>query len=379
MEGIAIPGVIIVDLAKRMGGTETRVLETAIALRARNVSVTVVCLAGSPIASACADRGLRVVLVAKEKWDPRAVLSMRTVLAEHPGWVVDSHNAQSQLLVLLAGAGRAGQGARVATVHSEYRLSEPRRIGLSWHEHVLRTCVRSNWVLVAVSTNVHDYLTQLGADPERVQLIWSGLTSRGPTRSREVVRDELGLGEQDFVVTAVGRLVAVKNLQLLIRAVAGIAEQRPELRLVVVGDGPCRSEWEQMAHALIGAPQVRFIGHRTDVTDLLAASDLLAITSTTEGLPYVLIEAASVGTPVLSTSVGAIPHAFAGDTVALLPVGVQAQPIGEYVLADEIEGLIQDPTRRLGLAIRAQEVQQSRFSVESMLEGTLHAYETAAR
>jgi glycosyltransferase involved in cell wall biosynthesis len=369
-----VVGVLLVDVARAMGGVETRVVYTACGLRDRGVAVRVACLAGSPVAAALRGHGIPVDPLAKVKWDPRLLTSLRRVLRALPGWLVDAHNAPSQLAVHLTGHHRV-QGDRVATIHSEYGTSERRLCGFSWHVAVLRWTIRAGWALVPVSTSVRRDLEARGVAPDRMRLVWSGVATRPGQRSRAAVRAELGLDDSHFVIAAVGRLVLVKNFALAIEATALVHDTVPAARLVVVGDGPERAHLERVAaqHEQV-CRMVRFVGHRQDVTDLLGAADVLVITSTTEGLPYVLLEAAAAHLPVISTAVGAIPEMFGDESVVLLPPRVEQRPEGAALLAAALAALARGPARRDLLASRAAAIQDQHLSVDAMVRSTLTAY-----
>lgn len=370
-------GVLLLDLARGSGGAETRVIDTARGLMSRGVEVRVACLARSPLAQALAAAGVSTVPLARSKWDPRLALSLRRLLAEHNDWVVDAHNAQSQLALHLAAAGGRHSGRLFATVHSEYRESERRPLGLSLHEWVLTRTIRSGWGLVAVTPTVQRNLESLGARPDRLEVVFSGVDSTGRVTSGRAadVREELGLSANDFLVVGVGRLVAVKNFELALRAVHLLHRSLPAARLVLVGEGPERSRLEHLADQLGGPPGlVRFTGHRDDVPDLLAAADAVVITSMTEGLPYVLLEAVAAGTPVVTTSVGAIPELFGDGGVVLLPPGTQGASGGAALLASELLTLARHPGRCTELTACATAIQRQRLTAEAMISATLRCY-----
>lgn len=375
----AAAGVLLVDVARAMGGVETRVVATAQGLHERGIPVRVACLRDSPVAAALHEGGVPVEPLGRSKWDPRLLLALRRTLRSRPDWVVDCHNAPSQLSVHLAGVGTPldaqHRNRRVATIHSEYRSSEQPRLGFSWAEAVLRWTIRAGWALVPVSTSVQRNLEQLGVRNDHMQLVWSGASAPRAKRTRAAVRHELGLDEADFVAMAVGRLVPVKNFELAIAAAALLHETVPTARLVIVGDGPERDRLQQVAaRDKRTAGLVRFVGHRVDVPDLLAAADVLVITSTTEGLPYVLLEAAAAEVPVVSTCVGAIPEVFPDGAIVLLPPDAQLRAEGAVLLSRELAGLARHPDRRRLLAARAAAIQRDRLSLDSMLRATLSAY-----
>jgi glycosyltransferase involved in cell wall biosynthesis len=369
-------GVLLVDLARSSGGAESRVVDTAKGLHDRGLQVAVVCLKGSRLAEAVRQRNVAALTVARSKRDPRLVFALRRLLREHDDWVVDAHNAQSQLGVHLAVTGRTRSGRLVATVHSEYRESERRPLGFSAHEAVLRHTIRSGWGLVAVTTSVRRNLEELGAATGNIDVIWSGIAGhRRDDAAASAVREQLGMGPHDFLVVAIGRMVAVKNFQLAIRAIHGLHDTLPAARLLLVGDGPERPRLEQLTRDLSGPSDlVRFAGHRNDVPDLLAAADAMVITSTTEGLPYVLLEAAAARIPVVSTRVGSIAEVFGDGAVALLPAGAEGQPAGAQLLGDELLSLARSPSRREHMVARAEALQRDQLSLSSMLASTLRTY-----
>jgi glycosyltransferase involved in cell wall biosynthesis len=122
---------------------------------------------------------------------------------------------------------------------------------------------------------------------------------------REVVRRRLGAAPGDVVVVFVGRLSPEKRVDRLLR---GFADAARGLAAAcwIVGDGPERGRLQDIARAA-NLETVRFVGAVDDVGTYLRAADLAALTSDTEGVPAVLLEAGLCGLPVLATAVGAIP------------------------------------------------------------------------
>lgn len=120
-------------------------------------------------------------------------------------------------------------------------------------------------------------------------------------RTREVARRTFGLAADDTVVSVVGSLTKEKCVECAIQ----VAACDPGLTLLIVGDGEMRATLEVQAQ-LIAPGRVRFLGIVDNIKDVYAASDLLLITSRTEGMPGAAIEAGLCGVPVVSTEVGAI-------------------------------------------------------------------------
>ncbi len=134
--------------------------------------------------------------------------------------------------------------------------------------------------------------------------------------ARRLLRDEVGAGVDEIVVGFLGRLTAIKNLNLLLDAAAIVKRDgsQPPIRFVIVGDGELRGELEARSAALGLADSVRFVGHRPSVAEMIAGMDIVGLTSANEGTPLSLIEAMACGVPFISTAVGGVVD-LAGDRV----------------------------------------------------------------
>src|SRR5204863_1294783 len=129
-----------------------------------------------------------------------------------------------------------------------------------------------------------------------------------------------------------------KGVADLVDAIDLVQYVLPDLRVLIVGDGPLRAQLEATAHAFRLDGMVRFPGHRDDVPRLLAAADLLVLPSAYEGLPNVVLEAMQFGKPVVATAApGTTEVVVDGQTGLLVPVG---DVIG---LTRSIRDLVRDP------------------------------------
>lgn len=139
-----------------------------------------------------------------------------------------------------------------------------------------------------------------------------------PAMPRARLRAAVGTPSDAPVAVFVGALAPEKRVDLLIEAV----RQVPALYLWIVGDGPLRARLEQQVERAGMTQTVRFFGVRKDVASYLAAADLLALSSDTEGVPAVVLEAGYLGLPVVATRVGGIPEVVQdGETGLLVPPG----------------------------------------------------------
>jgi glycosyltransferase involved in cell wall biosynthesis len=193
--------------------------------------------------------------------------------------------------------------------------------------------------------------------PEKIVYIPNGTPDR-PTGRADAVRDELGLTPSNSVVGTVCGLRPEKELDTALRALGRLAPHRPELRFVVVGDGPERGRLERLADEL-GVPAL-FLGQRAndEMPDLLAAMDVLVLSSRFEGMPLAVLEWMAAGKAIVASRVGGIPALLKdGDEAALVP------PRDYVTFADVIARLLDDPAerQRLGDAARRRQREQFRF------------------
>lgn len=174
-------------------------------------------------------------------------------------------------------------------------------------------------------------------------------------------RARLGLAETQVAFGWIGRLRFEKGADLFVEALArlGLGGGLG----IVIGEGAERERVEARARELgLGADRLRFAGLRGDAPSLLAAFDAVVISSRTEGLPVVLLEAMAAGTPVAAFAVGGVPDVLDAASGWLAPAGdVDA-------LAHALRSLLEDPREAQARAREARRILASRFGVERWLE-----------
>jgi glycosyltransferase involved in cell wall biosynthesis len=231
---------------------------------------------------------------------------------------------------------------------------------------------RARWYLkladqvVAVSADLQRTLTEhLHAAPGRVQVLYNGVDSRRFAHvDRFKVRRELGIADGEFVAGMAVVLSAHKGINYLLDAVPAILAKAPATRFVIAGDGPARASLEEQARALGVGDRVVFIGHRTDIPDVVSAFDTYVLPSLTEGLPLALLEALAVGSPIVCTRVGGNPEIVEdGVNGYLVPPGDSA------ALADRILRLHADPEFRAAARERNLKKFSERFTLHTMVDG----------
>jgi glycosyltransferase involved in cell wall biosynthesis len=161
--------------------------------------------------------------------------------------------------------------------------------------------------LIAVSNDIRHELIRHGARPERVVTILNGIDHHRFRRDQTLgrsIRTEVGIRDNDVVIGSVGRLEPQKRFDLLIQAFAEARRRRPELKLLIAGDGSLRHVLADLAASLGLADSCRLLGERTDIIALHGAFDMFVQSSDYEGTPNAVLEAMALETPVIATDVG---------------------------------------------------------------------------
>jgi glycosyltransferase involved in cell wall biosynthesis len=183
-----------------------------------------------------------------------------------------------------------------------------------------------------------------------------------PSSDTEAVREELGIGPTDPVVIFVAALRPEKNHELFLKVARRVVAKLSHARFLIVGDGPRRESLEMLAGALGVERNVQFLGSRGDVPQLLAASDVFALTSQNEANPVSILEAMSVGRPVVATNVGSIREVIRDGENGFLVAPGDAEQIASRIIA-----LLDDPLRCRAIGEAARETVVNGWSVDAMV------------
>jgi phosphatidylinositol alpha-1,6-mannosyltransferase len=245
-----------------------------------------------------------------------------------------------------------------------------------------RTFARAGWV-TACSEDLRRRAVALGASDARSEVVPYGVDAQrfqpnAATRAR--MREMLGISDATPMVFAVGRFVRKKGFEYLIAATAELARTRPDVVVVLAGDGDLRTEYETRARDAGVGDRVRFVGLllQDTVADYLAAADIVVVPSVrddagnVDGLPNVVMETLASGTPLIATPAGGIGAVLEHERTGLLV------PERDHVaLARGIETLLANPTQRQTLATAARELALTRFGWSRVAERFEAAYAAA--
>ncbi len=322
-------------------GAEAQAFTQLAALHEAGVTVAAAVMNDGELAARLRERDIPVTVLDESRLsNPRILLGLRNLMQEWRPDIVHTHRSKENILGSLANR-FAGNVPSVRTVHgaSEDRSRGLRRILREQQARVDSWCGRHlQNRIIAVSTELGEKLAHNYA--KKVVVIENGIDVEAIRRKVEPV-DFRHSAPEGIHIGIVGRLVAVKRVDLFLEAAAHLNKSHPERdwRWHVIGDGPLRERLTNQSRSLGIDTITTFHGHRNDIIPCLAALDALVICSDHEGLPMVLLEALAVDTPVVAHATGGMIDVLKGNERGLL---VTEHTHSAY--ADAICALITRPT-----------------------------------
>jgi glycosyltransferase involved in cell wall biosynthesis len=226
---------------------------------------------------------------------------------------------------------------------------------------------------IAVSNEVRASVSARQRD--RVQVVVHGVNVervRAQLRVRDATRAELGVRDGESLVVTVANLRATKNYAGLLAAARTVLDAGTPIRFVAAGQGPLEAEVHARHRDLALGDRFELLGYRDDTTRLIAAADLFVLASDHEGLPVTVMEALTLGVPVIAPAVGGLP-----EIVATGENGILVTPGSSDALAAAIERAA-EPSEHARLAAGARTT-GDRFSSREAVSAIETVYATVAR
>lgn len=223
-------------------------------------------------------------------------------------------------------------------------------------------------VIVGCSARVRD--SYVGAWPWMAGRARAILNSIDPSEA-PAPRENVSTEPLRVRIGTLGRLMAQKHHDLLLRAAARVVARHPDARFAIAGDGPLRAALEQRIRTLGLEQHVELNGETKAPYEFLNSLDVFVLSSLWEGLPVVAMEAMTCGVPVVSTRVGGVEEIVDESTGLLCP------PDDEEALANAIARLVADPALRRALGEASRTRARDRFDVRGAVRQWEAIYRTA--
>jgi glycosyltransferase involved in cell wall biosynthesis len=357
----ALPKIAHVDTERGFSGGEVQVFLLIEGLRRQGWRNVLFSPPGSRVEARARDLGVEHVAVAmRNDLDVAAIVAMQRGFRATGAALAHLHTGRATWL-----GGLAARFAGVPAITTR-RMDREVRTGLRT-KLIYGTLTRR---AVAISPAVADCLRRGGVHGSRVRTIWSAIDPEAlrPRRTREETRRDLGARPDQVVLISIGTLVPRKGLDVLMDALATLPD-RGTWGAWLAGDGAERENLERRATELGVASNVRFLGRRDDVADLLAACDVVAMPSRREGLGVAALEAMAAGRAIVASNVGGLGQAVLHERTGLL-----VPPGDARALAAALRSLIEDRSRRERLGAAGPARIAEGFLASQMVEAYAQLY-----
>ncbi len=320
---------------------------------------------GGPYAEELAEAGVPLTIIGKRaKFDPTTFLRLRSELKR----------IQPQILhTWLFAANAYGRLCAGVVPHAKVVVSE-RCVDdwkAGWQLWIDRRLIGRTDRLIGNSPSVVEFYRKLGVDAEKLVCIPNGIQTPPLTDglNRAAMLGEINLPPDAFVVGFVGRLAKQKRVQDLIWAVETLRQIRPQLYLVIVGDGPEREPLEAFARDVGATSHLRFLGHRQDATRWLKLFNVFCLASSFEGMSNSLMEAMSLGKPVIASDIPANRELVIPNETGFVPKLADSVGFMQFM-----RRLIDEPGLAEQLGNAGRERIQAGFSVSRMVDAYAEVY-----
>lgn len=260
----------------------------------------------------------------------------------------------------------------VQTVHG---LSEPftgiRKLKIHLYSKLNQYFTRNYFdKVVTVSFDMQTKLSRIIAADKLITIHNAiDITRLKIERTKDEVKQELGISKDHPIIGSVGRMVPIKGYDVFLKAAQLILEVRPQTRFILAGDGPLKSKLERKATNMGLESAVRFIGFRNDISEIINCFDIFVVSSYYEGIPIVLLEAMALNKATVATRVGGIKEIIEDSVSGFLVESGDFESIASICMR-----LLDNAQIRGKVEIEGKKRIAEEFSVEIQKERVLKLY-----
>jgi len=205
--------------------------------------------------------------------------------------------------------------------------------------------------------------------PDKILVIWNGIRFEKTQTDRKPMLDKLGLAPGLKIIGAIGRLHREKGQDILLRSFSRLTGEFPELRLVIVSDGPERQNLEALAKSLGVGERVIFTGFVPEPEKYFSVFDLFVLPSRIEAMPMILMQAMAHAKPIVATNVGGVSELIDDNKTGILTPAED-----ESSMSRSIARILSDPELSKQLGAGAKMKAQKEFSLDKMIEAYRKLY-----
>jgi glycosyltransferase involved in cell wall biosynthesis len=307
------------------------------------------------------------------RFDLRTPYHLARIVRENAVTILHSHGGGRADFFIYLASKLVNIPVKITTVANLVeRWFDVHPIQLSVYKKIQRKAEKAFDHFICVSDYLAGHLMrQHGLDRTKINTIYNGvdLNYFDEVPNYPNVKNEfLQRGEQ-ILIGAVGRLVPEKGLKYLLAAIPNVLKRFSEARLLLVGDGPLRTDLERIVTDLDLTGKVTFVGFRSDMREILSALDILVLPSLLEGFPMIILEAMAMATPIVASDIPGIREQLIdGKSGILVPTK------DSNALASAIIRMLEDKQAARRIGLEARKTVDEKFSIEKMVAETESLY-----
>jgi L-malate glycosyltransferase len=335
-------------------------------LKNKGHEVILACPAGSDIEKIARIKGIKIETVnMRQEYDIFAVLKLRKIIKKYNIEIVHAHHPKAHALGLVASL-----ITRVPVFIYTRRVIFPIRKAIFSQ---LKYKSKRIDKIIAVCEGVKKVLVEYGIQPSRIQIIYGGydlekIVSKGKEGNR--IRKEFNIKDKELLVSLVGNYSYYKGHTFFLEAVPLILKKVPQAKFILAGRDTDGEELCTLADKLNIKNSLILAGFRTDVPDILAASDITVNASLQEALAGTIIEAFALSKPVIATNVGGN-----GEAIINKETGLLIPPADAKALAEAVVQLLSDQDLARKMGKKGYLLAKAKFSLDNMVKQTEKLYE----
>lgn len=348
--------IIHTESSPNWGGQEQRIYQEMIEMKARGHRMILVTVIDCPLAQKCLEAGVEVHgMHFRNQFFPSNLLRLIKLFLSSRADVLNPHSSKDGWLAVLAGR-LAGVPCIIRSRHIE--VDYPKKLISQFAfrrlpDHVITTSERIRQRMIQ----------ELDVPDDRIETIPTGIDfERFSTADRSKLRGELGLTGETKVVGMISVLRSWKGHRYFLEAARKLLDGGLNMEFVIAGDGPQKATIMEQIAGLGLEKNIRLLGHRDDIPEVLKALDVLVLPSTGgEGIPQIILQAHGMSVPVVATRAGGIPEVVENGVTGRL-----IDPTDAEQLARAITEVFEEPDKSADMARTAAQFVHIRHSRREM-------------
>jgi glycosyltransferase involved in cell wall biosynthesis len=305
----------------------------------------------------CKNEGIPAEYIAtKNSFNPSSILKLRSQLKKIQPDIICTHGYKPAILSLFS---RIGFGIPIIMF---VRGHTGENVKVRLFEAIEIYILRFADCIISVSHGYAEYLLRRGVKRDRIRIVQNAInlfSINGSFYNINKKRIELGFSAQDILIATAGRLSPEKAQTDLILAFSKVQSIFQKAKLLILGEGPLKKELQILVQSL-NLQNVYFLGFRKDIYEIMSLLDLFVLSSLTEGLPNVILEAFACKKPVVATSVGGVPEVVENGINGILVMPHKPDELAEAIIA-----LINSPDSRQKMGVAGYNRIKNDFTFEA--------------